>query len=216
LVDPNLIWYPIQRRKTDTWDNFRLDFFEFLKKYMINRRGLLLPDNTDDLKIEQVVVNFEVQASWARIENLMFSETFNKVAFLDIAKSDNGWNFNRDPLFFAWSDPTSYLLTYYLQKFNLEIDPFISSTMHDFFLIKPYFKWTQILFFRIFELIIDNSYLRIKTKLVVIPSCLAKGKLYTEVEVTTFYAPMVEEVIDRLFGSYEQFDDLCFFFPKNF
>jgi hypothetical protein len=27
---------------------------------------------------------------------------------------------------------------------------------------------------------------------------------------------MVEEVIDRLFGFYEQFDDLCFFFPENF
>jgi hypothetical protein len=88
--------------------------------------------------------------------------------------------------------------------------------MDDFFLIKPYFKWTQILFFRLFEFIIDDSCLRIKTKLVVIPSCLAKGKLFTEVEVWTFYAPMVEEVIDRLFCFYEQFDDLCFFFPKNF
>jgi hypothetical protein len=50
-----------------------------------------------------------LQASWARIENWEFSETFNQVAFLDVAKSDNGWNFNRDPLFFALSDPTSYL-----------------------------------------------------------------------------------------------------------
>jgi hypothetical protein len=138
------------------------------------------------------------------------------VEFLDVNKSDNGWNFNRNPLFFAWSDPTSYLWTFYLQKFKLEIDPFISSSMDAFFLIKPYFKWTQILFFRVFEFIIDNSYLRIRTKLVVIPSCLAKGKLYTEVEVWTSYAPMVEEVVDRLFGLYEQFDDLCFFFPKNF
>jgi hypothetical protein len=148
---------------------------------MINHRDLLLPDNTDDL--EQVVVNFEVQASWAGIENFFFSETFNQMAFLDIAKSDNGWNFNRDPLLFAWSDSTSYLWTYYLQKFNLEIDPFISSSMDDFFLIKPYFKLTQILFFRLFEFIIDSSYLRIETKLGVIPSCLTKGKLYTEVEV---------------------------------
>jgi hypothetical protein len=133
--------------------------------------------------MDQVVLRFEVQASWARIENWEFSETFNQVAFLDVAKSNNGWNFTRDPLFFAWSDLTSYLWTYYLQKFNLEIDPFISSSMDDFFLIKPYFKWTQILFFSLFEFIIDDSYLRIKTKLVVIPSCLAKGKLYTEVEV---------------------------------
>jgi hypothetical protein len=52
LVDPNLVWYPIHRRKSDTGNNFRLDFFEFLKNYMINHRDLLLPDNTDDLKME--------------------------------------------------------------------------------------------------------------------------------------------------------------------
>jgi hypothetical protein len=26
----------------------------------------------------------------------------------------------------------------------------------------------------------------------------------------------VEEILERLFGFYDQFDDLCFFFPKNF
>jgi hypothetical protein len=50
----------------------------------------------------------------------------------------------------------------------------------------------------------------VKTKLEVIPSCLAKGKLYTEVEIWTFYAPIIEEVIDRIFGFYDQFDDLFF------
>jgi hypothetical protein len=108
-------------------------------------------------------VNFKVQASWAGIENLEFSKTFNQVDFLDVAKSDNGWNFNIDSLFFAWSDPTSYLWTHYLAKFNLEINPFILSSMDDFFLINIYFKWTQILIFRLFEFIINNSYLRIRT-----------------------------------------------------
>jgi hypothetical protein len=81
--------------------------------------------------------------------------------------------------------------------------------MDDFFIIKPYFKWTQVFFFRLFEFIIDNLYLQVKTKLVVVPSCLAKGKLYTEVEIWTFHTPMVDEVIDRLFNFYNQFD-LCF------
>jgi hypothetical protein len=40
--------------------------------------------------------------------------------------------------------------------------------------------------------------------------------LYTEIEVWTFHAPLVEEIFERLFGFYEQFDDLCFFSPKNF
>jgi hypothetical protein len=38
--------------------------------------------------MEQVVVNFDIQASWAGIEKLEFSETFNQVAFLDVAKSE--------------------------------------------------------------------------------------------------------------------------------
>jgi hypothetical protein len=92
---------------------------------MINHRDLILPDITDDLLLEQVVVNFSIKVLWARIEELQFSETFNQVAFRDVAKSDNGWNFNRDPLFFAWSDFTLYLWSFYLSKFVLEVDPFI-------------------------------------------------------------------------------------------
>jgi hypothetical protein len=80
---------------------------------MINHRDLIFPDNTDDLLLEQVVVNFNIQILWARIEDLQFSETLNQVAFRDIAKYNNGWKFNRDPIFFAWSDPTSYLWSYY-------------------------------------------------------------------------------------------------------
>jgi hypothetical protein len=118
LINPNLRWYPIHRKKSDSSDSFRSDFFDVLKKYMINHRNLILPDNTDDLTLEQVVVNFNIQVLWAKIEELQFSETFNQVAFRDIAKSDNGWNFNRDPLFFAWPNPTSYLWSFYLSKFG--------------------------------------------------------------------------------------------------
>jgi hypothetical protein len=50
LVDPKIIWYPIHRRKSNTGNNFRLDFFQFLNNYMINHRDLLLPDNTTILK----------------------------------------------------------------------------------------------------------------------------------------------------------------------
>jgi hypothetical protein len=50
----------------------------------------------------------------------------------------------------------------------------------------------------------------------VIPTCLAKGELYTQIEVWTFHAPIGEEILDRLFGFYNEFGDLCFFFPKNF
>jgi hypothetical protein len=31
-----------------------------------------------------------------------------------------------------------------------------------------------------------------------------------------FCAPLVEEVVERLLGFYDYFDDLCFFFPKSF
>jgi hypothetical protein len=182
---------------------------------MINNRGLILPDNTDDLMLEQVVVKFNIQALWTGIKELQFSETFNLVVFRDIAKSDNGWKFNRDPLFFTWSDPTSYLWSFYLSKFDLQLDPFISSSMNDFFLMKLYFKWTKIILFRFFEFIINDVTLQVKTKLIVIPTCLAKGKLFAEMEVWTFHAPLVKEILERLFGFYEQFDDLCFFFPKN-
>jgi hypothetical protein len=170
---------------------------------MINHRDLILPENTEDLLLEQVVVRFNIQVLWARIKELQFSETFNQVDFRDISKSDNGWKFNRDPLFFAWSDPTSYLWSFYLSKFDLQLDPFISSTMDDFFLMKPYFKWTQITFFRLFEFIISDLTLQVKTKLIVIPTCLGKGKLYTEIEVWTFHAPLVEEILERLFGFYD-------------
>jgi hypothetical protein len=105
LVDPNMVWFPIYRKKPDSDSDVGLDFFEFLKKYMINHRDLLLPGEINNLMLEQVVVRFNIQATWAGIDNLEFSETFNQVAFLSLAKSDNGWNFNRDPLFFAWYDP---------------------------------------------------------------------------------------------------------------
>jgi hypothetical protein len=101
LIGPNLSWYPIHRKKPDTSGNFRSDFFNILKDYMINHRDLILSDNTDDLLLEQVVVNFNIQVLWAEIEDLQFSETFNQVAFRDISKSDNGWKFNRDPIFFV-------------------------------------------------------------------------------------------------------------------
>jgi hypothetical protein len=112
LISPNLSWYPIHRKKPDTSNNFRSDFVNFLKYYMIDHRNLILPDNTDDLLLDQVVVNFNIQVLWAGIKNWQFSETFNKVSFKDFAKSDNGWRFNRDPIFFAWSDPVSYLWSY--------------------------------------------------------------------------------------------------------
>jgi hypothetical protein len=215
LISSNLNWYPIHRKKPDAFSNFRSNFFNFLKNYMINHRDLILLDNTDDLLLEQLVMNFNIQVLWAEIKDLQFSETFNQVAFRDITKSDNSWKFNRDLIFFAWSDPTSYLWSYYLPKFDLQLDPFISSTMDDFFLMKPYFKWTQITFFRLFEFIISDLTLQVKTKLIVIPNCLAKGKLYTEIEVWTFYAPIVEEILERPFGFYDQFNYLCFFFPKK-
>jgi hypothetical protein len=77
LISPNLRWYPIHRKKPDTSDNFRSDFFNFLKYYMINHRDLILPENSDDLLLEQVVVRFNIQVLWARIEELQFSEIFN-------------------------------------------------------------------------------------------------------------------------------------------
>jgi hypothetical protein len=129
---------------------------------MINHRDLILRDNTDDLLLDQVIVNFNIQVLWAEIEDWQFSETFNQVAFRDFVKSDSGWKFNRDSVFFAWSDPTSYLWCNYLSKFDLQLDPFISSTMDDFFLMKPYFKWTQITFFRLFEFIVSDVTLQIK------------------------------------------------------
>jgi hypothetical protein len=139
LISPNLRWYPIHRKKPDSSDSFRFDFFNFLKDYIINYRDLILPDNTDNLMLEQAVVKFNIQVLWDRIEEIQFSETYNQVAFRDIAKYNNNWKFNRDPLFFAWSDPTSYLWSFYLSKFDLQSDPFISSTM-DVFLNETLFQ----------------------------------------------------------------------------
>jgi hypothetical protein len=83
--------------------------------------------------------------------------------------------------------------------------------------MKPYFKWTQVFFFRLFEFIIEDSVFQVITRLVIIPLCLAKDeRLYTESETWTFHAPLADEVLERLFGFYDYFDDLCFFFPKSF
>jgi hypothetical protein len=83
--------------------------------------------------------------------------------------------------------------------------------------MRPYFKWTQVFFFRLFEFIINDSDFQIVTKLVIIPLCLVKDeKLYTESETWNFHAPLADEILERLFGFYEHFDDLCFFFPKSF
>jgi hypothetical protein len=41
-------------------------------------------------------------------------------------------------------------------------------------------------------------------------------KLYTESKTWTFHVPLADEILERLFGFYEYFDDLCFFFPKSF
>jgi hypothetical protein len=50
---------------------------------------------------------------------------------------------------------------------------------------------------------------------VIIPLCLAKDEeLYAESEIWTFYAPLADEIIERLLGFFEYFDDLCFFFSK--
>jgi hypothetical protein len=105
FIDPGLIWYPIYRRKPDNYSGFRSDFFELLKSFLLNHRDLLLPDNTDDLLLNQIVVSFDVEVLLTGIQKLEFSETFNQVSFVNLAKSDKGWNFNSDPSFFAWSDP---------------------------------------------------------------------------------------------------------------
>jgi hypothetical protein len=68
----------------------------------------------------------------------------------------------------------------------------------------------------LFEFRIEDLYLQVKTKFVIIPSYLAIHKLYLEIETWTFHAPMVDEVIERMFGFYDHFDDLCFLFPNNF
>jgi hypothetical protein len=217
IIDPLLVWYPICRKKPGNDDCFRSDFFDILKTFLLNHGDLILLDDTDGLLLNQVVVNFDIEVLWARIQKLEFSETFNQVTFENLAKSDKGWHFNSDPAFFAWSDPPSYMWSYYINKFHLEICPCIQSTLDKFLFMKSYFKWTQVYFFRMFEFIIDDLTLQINTKLVIIPTCLAKeGKLYSECETWTFRAPLVEEIVERLLGFYDYFDDLCFFFPKSF
>jgi hypothetical protein len=217
IIDACLVWYPICRKKPETDGCFRSDFFDLLKIFLLNHRDLILSGDTDDLLLNQVVVNFDIEVLWARIQRLEFSETFYQVTFNNLAKSDKGWNFNTDPSFFAWSDPPSYMWSYYVNKFHLEICPFIQRTLDKFSFMKPYFKWTQVYFFRIFEFIINDSTLQVITKLVIIPNCLAKeGKLYSDSEMRTFHAPLAEEVVERLLGFYDYFDDLCFFFPKSF
>jgi hypothetical protein len=68
--------------------------------------------------------------------------------------------------------------------------------------MKPYFKWTQVFFFRIFEFSINDSALQVITKLVIIPLCFAKDeKLYAESEIWTFHAPLADEIIEKLLAS---------------
>jgi hypothetical protein len=88
LISPNLRWYPIHRKKPDTSDNFRSDFFNFLKYYMISHRDFILPENTDDLLLEKVVVKFDIQVLWAgmdlvlSISHLMCHRVHNHHKFL--------------------------------------------------------------------------------------------------------------------------------------
>jgi hypothetical protein len=58
--------------------------------FLSNHRVLLLPDDTDDLLLDQVVVKFNIEILWARIQKLEFSETFNQVRFINLANLDRG------------------------------------------------------------------------------------------------------------------------------
>jgi hypothetical protein len=69
FLDPGLIWYPIYRRKPGTYSGFRSDFFELLKSFLLNHREFLLPDNTDDLLLNQIVVSFDVEVLWLEFKN---------------------------------------------------------------------------------------------------------------------------------------------------
>jgi hypothetical protein len=82
-------------------------------------------------------------------------------------------------------------------------------------LIKPYFKSPQVFFFILFEFKIEELYLHVKTKFAIITSCLAKDKLYSEIESWTFHTPMVDDVVERLFNFYNQFDDFSKFPGPN-
>jgi hypothetical protein len=166
----------MHRRNPLTDSDFRSEFFERLKSFLVNHRDLLLPDDTDDLLLDQVVVKFDIEILWARIQKLEFSETFNQVKFNNLVDLEKGWNSKTDPAFFAWSEPPSYMWSYYINRFHLESCPFILSTFNRFFFMKPYFKWTQVFFFRIFEFSINDSALQVVTKLVIIPLCLVKDE----------------------------------------
>jgi hypothetical protein len=150
LLDPGMKWYPIFRKNPDTDSNFRSKFLHYLISFLRNHRDLLLPPNTDDLLFQKIVVSFEVEAVWADCQLAEFSETFNQVRFDNLASLNKGWNVKADPSFFAWSDPPSYVWSYLIHKFHLESCPFILNTLDRFFFMKPYFKWTQVFFFRLF------------------------------------------------------------------
>jgi hypothetical protein len=77
LIDPGFKWYPILRQDPDTKDNFRSKFFHHLLVFLRNHRDLILPEDTDDLLLDQISVRFEVVYTWAGVENAEFSETFN-------------------------------------------------------------------------------------------------------------------------------------------
>jgi hypothetical protein len=175
LLDPGMKWYPILRRNPDTDTSFRSKFFHYLLTFLRNHRDLLLPKNPDELLLEKVSVRFEIEAVWAGIQNSQFSETLIQVRFNNLVSLDKSWNAKANPAFFAWSDLPSCMWSYYILKFHLESCPFILSTLDRFFM-KPYFKWTQVFFFRLFEFIIDDSVFQVITRLVIIPLCLAKDE----------------------------------------
>jgi hypothetical protein len=60
LIDPGFKWYPICRRNPVTDSSFRSEFFDRLKNFLLNHRDLLLPDDTVDLLLDQVVVKFDI------------------------------------------------------------------------------------------------------------------------------------------------------------
>jgi hypothetical protein len=112
LIDPGFKWYPILRKDPDTECDFRSKFFHYLVIFLRNHRDLMLPDDTDDLLLDQVVVRFEVVCTWAGVEKAEFSETFSQVKFNNLVDMGKGWNCKADPSFFAWSEPPSYVWSY--------------------------------------------------------------------------------------------------------
>jgi hypothetical protein len=139
LLDPGMKWYHILRRNPDTDSSFRSKFFHHLLAFLQNHRDLFLSENSNDLLLEKVSVRFEIEAVWAGVQSSEFLETFIQVRFNNLVNLDKSWNVKADPAFFAWSDPPSYMWSYYILKFHLESCPFILSTLDRFFM-KPYFK----------------------------------------------------------------------------